>query len=318
MTIAFLILGLVLLVAGGDLLVRGGALLALALGLSPLMIGLTLIGFGTSTPELTTSVQAALIDAPGVAVGNVVGSNICNILLILGLAALLRPVPVARRGFLRDGPALALATGLCIAALLWGEIGRLVGFVFVALLLGYVALTWALERAPCAEAPCAEDEIDLSARPTTRRAMVVAFLQTVGGIAAVIVGADFLVDSSVKLAQDIGVSDTVIGLTVVAVATSLPDLATSVAAALRGRSDIAFGAVVGSNIYNILGILGIAGLVSPMQIPERIMAVDGWIMLAATAALALATITGWRINRMEGGLMLGAYAGYLGWMAASA
>lgn len=311
MTIAFLILGLVLLVAGGELLVRGGVALALALGLSPLMIGLTLIGFGTSTPELTTSVQAALMGSPGVAVGNVVGSNICNILLILGLAALLRPVLVAPRGFRRDGPALAAATLLCVAMLLWGEIGRVVGAVFVALLLGYVALAYALERGAAAD-------VDLTAPPATRRAMIVAGVQTVLGIALVIAGADFLVDAAVVLARDLGVSDAVIGLTVVAVGTSLPELATSVAAALRGRSDIAFGAVVGSNIYNILGILGITALVVPLEIPARIMAVDGWIMLAATAALALATVTGWRINRTEGGLMLGAYAGYVGWMAASA
>jgi cation:H+ antiporter len=249
--------------------------------------------------------------SPGVAVGNVVGSNICNILLILGLAAVLRPVLVSPRGFRRDGPALAAATLICVAALLWGEIGRVVGAVFVALLLGYVALAWTLERG-------AEPELELTAPPATRRATAMSLGMTVLGIALVIAGADFLVDASVALARDLGVSDAVIGLTVVAVGTSLPELATSVAAALRGRSDIAFGAVVGSNIYNILGILGVTALVAPLQIPARIMDADGWIMLAATAALALATITGWRINRMEGGLMLGAYAGYLGWMAAAA
>lgn len=308
-TALFLAGGLVALVLGGELLVRGAVRTASALGVSPLMIGLTLVGFGTSTPELVTSVNAALAGSPGVAVGNVVGSNICNILLILGVAALIRPVDAEPRGFRRDGPALVIATLLALAVLLWGELGRLVGALFVAGLVAYILLVYRTERTTSAVA---------DAPPPASGALWSGLPLALAGLVLVVVGADWLVDSAITLAAAWGVSDTLIGLTIVAVGTSLPELTASVVAALRGRSDVAFGNVVGSNIYNILGILGVTAMVEPMAVPAEIAAFDGWVMLAATGALVWIARTGAIVTRREGGVMLAGYAAYIGALIAMA
>jgi cation:H+ antiporter len=310
----FLILiGFVGLVAGGELLVRGAVTIARRLGVSPLMIGLTLVGFGTSMPELVTSVQAAMVGAPGIAVGNVVGSNICNVLLILGLAALLRPVTAAAGAFRRDGAVLVVASALCLWAILSGDLGRLVGAVFVLLLIGFVVLTYYAERGATSGPHSAEAD----ATVPVRAGPAVAIPMFLGGIGLTVLGARFLVQGAVDLAQALGVSDAVIGLTVVAIGTSLPELVTSIVAAIRRQSDVAFGNVIGSNIFNILGILGITALVQPIEVPPEIARLDVWVMLAATAALVVVTVTEWRITRREGGLMLGGYAAYLGVLVAN-
>jgi len=295
--------GLAGLVIGGELLVRGAVRTAGALGVSPLIIGLTLVGFGTSTPELVTSVQAALLGSPGVAVGNIVGSNICNILLILGVAALIRPVDAEPRGLRRDGPALAAATLIGLAAILWGDLGRVVGAGFVAALLGYLLWLYASERrrADAANEP-----------PPERKGLWSGLPLTLAGLALVVIGADWLVTAAIALAQVWQVSDSLIGLTIVAVGTSLPELTASVAAAARGRGDVALGNIVGSNIFNILGILGVTALVEPLAAPAEIIAFDVWVMVAATAALILVAATGARVTRGEGALLLGGYGVYLG------
>jgi len=295
--------GLAGLVIGGELLVRGAVRTAGALGVSPLIIGLTLVGFGTSTPELVTSVQAALLGSPGVAVGNIVGSNICNILLILGVAALIRPVDAEPRGLRRDGPALAAATLIGLAAILWGDLGRVVGAGFVAALLGYLLWLYASERrrADAANDPAPE-----------RKGLWSGLPLTLAGLALVVIGADWLVTAAIALAQVWQVSDSLIGLTIVAVGTSLPELTASVAAAARGRGDVALGNIVGSNIFNILGILGVTALVEPLAAPAEIIAFDVWVMVAATAALILVAATGARVTRGEGALLLGGYGVYLG------
>ncbi|MWD27721.1 calcium/sodium antiporter [Aquicoccus sp. SCR17] len=310
MTTTLLLLGgFVLLILGGEFLVRGAARSATILGLSPLLIGLTLVGFGTSTPELFTSVQAALRGSPGIAVGNVVGSNICNILLILGVAALIRPVAAAASSFRRDGAVVALVTLACLGVLLSGQIGRWTGAACVALLLGYIVMAYRSDRrSPAATEPVAEAQGTMS--------LGAALLIAAGGLALVVVGAHLLVTGAMALASGLGVSDTLIGLTIVAVGTSLPELITSVMAAIRRQDEIAFGNVLGSNIYNILGILGVTALVEPIAVPPEIMQVDGWVMLAATAALILFAITGQRINRAEGGVLLTGYAAYLAWLVA--
>jgi cation:H+ antiporter len=313
MTIAMMIAGLALLLVGGDLLVRGAVSTASALGVPPLVIGLTLVGFGTSTPELMTSVQAALAGSPGVAVGNVVGSNICNILLILGIAAMIRPVEAAPGPFRRDGPVLAGATALCLAVLLAGGIGRLAGAAFVALLAAYVWAALAASRGAAA-APAGAAVVVTA----DRRALVRGVPMALAGLGLVILGAGWLVDSAISIAAGLGVSDALIGLTIVAVGTSLPELTASVVAAWRGQSDVAFGNVVGSNIYNILGILGTTALVRPTPAPPEIMGFDGWVMTAATAALIAAAITGGRVSRAEGAAMLAGYAAYLGWLITGA
>jgi cation:H+ antiporter len=312
MTYVWLALGVVMLVLGGDAFVRGSVAVAQRMGVSPLLIGLTLVGFGTSAPELVTSVQAALQGSPGIAVGNVVGSNIANVLLILGAAALIRPIRTTPAAFKRDGSVVVLAALACAGVVLTGEAGRLVGAAFVMALALYVGLTYRHERrVPDASAALHADEAALSARPM--RVWAAAVL-TVGGLVLVLLGANRLVAGAVELARTAGLSEAVVGLTVVAIGTSLPELVTGVMAAIRGQADVAFGNVVGSNIMNVLGILGATALVQPLTVPAEIAAVDIWVMLAATGLLVAVAVTGSRISRREGGAMLALYAGYVAWL----
>lgn len=307
-----LIIGLVLLAVGGDVLVRGAVAVAQRLGVSPLLIGLTLVGFGTSTPELVTSLQAALIGSPGIAVGNVVGSNIANILLILGVAAVMSPFAVAARTFRRDGAAVVIAALALVAVCLLGVVGPVTGLVFLAALAAYLLVSVRQDRAAVAGGPAPTEE------PASKPLSVpVSLLLVAGGIVATVSGARLLVAGASELARGLGVSDTVIGLTIVAVGTSLPELVTSVTAALKKQGDIAFGNVLGSNVFNVLFILGATSLVTPIAVPGEIVAVDVWVMLAATLALAWVAVTGWRVTRTEGAALLAGYAAYLGWLAYS-
>lgn len=311
MLILSLIAGFVLLLIGGDVFVRGAVSLARRLGVSPLLIGLTLVGFGTSTPELVTSLQAALAGSPGVATGNVIGSNIANILLILGVAALIRPLLIDGAALKRDGLVLAISGLLCLGVVLSGVLDRLSGLVFVAGLLLYLGFAIWQERRNLGTAGAAglpvEDEAP--AGPVW-----LAIAQTVGGLALTIWGASLLIDGAVGMATRFGVSETIIGLSIVAVGTSLPELVTSVVAAIRGQSDVAFGNIVGSNIYNVLGILGVTALVQPIPVPDEIIAVDIWVMLAATIVLLVVARTGFRVTRAEGAFMLAGYGGYTAWL----
>lgn len=310
MTLIELTGGMALLLIGGESLVRGAVGLARRLGVSPLLIGLTLVGFGTSTPELVTSVLAALAGSPGIAVGNVVGSNIANILLILGVAAVVWPIACTPAAFRRDGTAVVAAAVLCVGVALTGSFERLTGLVFVALLVGYVVHTYRSERtAPDAAGALYAHELEL-AEPGPRHAWMAA-LFALGGIALTIGGAHLLVGAAIALATAAGISETVIGLTIVAVGTSLPELATSVIAAVRRQSELAVGNILGSNIYNVLGILGVTALIRPLPVPAQILRLDLWVMLAATALLIAFAVTGWRITRREGGAFLALYLGYL-------
>lgn len=305
--------GLALLVIGGEVLVRGASSAARKLGVSPLVIGLTLVGFGTSTPELVTSLQAALAGSPGIAVGNVVGSNISNALLILGLTALIAPITVDRRAFLRDGPMLALVTGAAVWVFLQGELSRLFGLVAVGLLLAYILIVWLLERKrPDPEGERIEDEADL--KSSWRGSPWIAILLALVGIGITIVGAGFMVDGSVSLARRFGVSDTIVGLTIVAVGTSAPELVTSIIAALRKQGDVALGNVIGSNLYNLLGILGVTALVRPIPVPPEILRVDIWVLAGATGAMILFALRGMKIFRLEGLALVLAYGGYMAWL----
>ncbi len=278
----------------------------------PLVIGLTLVGFGTSAPELVTSLQAALTDAPGIAIGNVVGSNIANILLILGLAALMQPIAVDPVAFRRDGTVLALATLAAIALALGDAVGRLAGLGLVAALAVYLVVALRAGRASPA-APVYEAEADYA--PAAGRPAWQLALLFLAGLAATLLGARALVAGATALARDLGVSEAVIGLTIVAIGTSLPELATSVTAARKGEAEVAFGNVVGSNIFNILGILGVTALVRPLEMPARIAGFDAWVMGAATLALVAAAMTGRRIRRAEAAGFLALYAAYLAALA---
>jgi cation:H+ antiporter len=302
-------LGLVLLVSGGDGFVRGSVAIARKLGLSPLLIGLTLVGFGTSTPELLTSVQAAVAGSPGIAIGNIVGSNTANILLILGVAALIQPLRTQPEAFRRDGTVVLLAALACLGVVMMGEIGRIGGLLLVAALLAYVGYIYVCEkRMPDASAAMHEAEANLEPRP---HRLWLALLFAAGGLLATILGARLLVDGAIELAAVVGISETVVGLTVVAVGTSLPELTVSIVAALRREADVAFGNIVGSNIYNVLGVLGITALVTPITVPPEIIAFDIWVMLGATTLLLAFAVTGWRVNRLEGALLLAGYGAYL-------
>lgn len=297
--------GLVALIAGGEGVVRAAVQIAQRFNISPMVIGLTLVGFGTSLPELLTSVQAALIGAPGIAVGNVVGSNIANILLILGVAVVLTPMAVAKQGFMRDGAVLVGASTLCLLVILHGQIGRVIGAGFVGLLLVY--LLYALRSGQTA----ADDDLPTVIGGLGKASVVLAL-----GLAATLLGAKALVLGAVGIAQTLGVSEAVIGLTVVAIGTSMPELVTSVMAARKGQVDVALGNIIGSNIFNILGILGVTALVHPLQVPAQIVDFDIWVMMGATLALCLFAVTAWTVSRREGGVLLAGYAAYLGYLVA--
>lgn len=313
MTFLFVLGGLVALVAGGDLLVRGAVNLARSLSVPPLVIGLTLVGFGTSAPELVTSLQAALSGSPGLAVGNVVGSNIGNVLLILGIAALMAPIAVDTRALWRDGAVLAGATALGMWAMTQGTIGRATGAVFVLALVAYVLTTLVLERRRAsATGAIYTAEADLLPAHPTRTGRDV--LLTLAGLALTVLGARFLVQGAVEIAAAMGVSETVIGLTIVAIGTSMPELVTSVMAVRRGEGAVALGNVIGSNVFNLLGILGITAMVVPIQVPTQILIVDIWVMAAATVALLVFATTGARVSRREAGALLAAYGVYMGWL----
>lgn len=310
--VLLILAGLAGLVLGGEWLVRGAVSAARSFGLSPLVIGLTLVGFGTSAPELATSLQAALSGSPGLAIGNVVGSNIGNILLILGIAALLAPVAVSPAALRRDGGVMGLATLLCLGAVLWGEIGRGVGAGLAAALLAYLGFTlWSEKRAGGTEAAAVyADEAALV--PRSGRGRAAALGLALVGLAVILLGARLLVSGAVIIARDLGMSETVIGLTIVAIGTSLPELVTAVVAVRKGQGDVAVGNVIGSNIFNILGILGVTALVQPMPIPPEILRLDIWVMCGATLLLFAFARTGWTVSRREGAVFLACYAVYLG------
>ncbi len=306
-------LGLLLLLVGGELLVRGAVSSAKALGVSPLLIGLTLVGFGTSTPELVTSVTAAMNGSPGIAVGNVVGSNIANILFILGLSAVIYPMAVNPKGFKRDALMVSAAALACMGVVLYGRMGMLMGFAFIASLLAYVVFVYLQEkRAPDEAAVVAEHRAEDARKGPG--SMALSLVMAVGGIAITIFGAGYLVDGSIALAKNLGISDTIIGLTIVAVGTSMPELVTSVMAALRKHADVAYGNIVGSNIFNVLFILGTTSIIKPIEMPRQIATFDIWVMLAATGLLVYFARTGTKLQRWEGWVFMACYAAYTGYL----
>lgn len=309
--------GLVLLTMGAEILIRGATALARQFGVSELLIGLTLVGFGTSTPELVSSVQAALAGSPGVAVGNVVGSNIANILFILGLSAAIAPFAVDQKAFRRDGFVCLAATLAAIGVSMTGEFGRIAGFAFLAAITLYIVFAFLSERSH-PDSPLTEQHLAGAAKVQGPKIIWLDVIMAVTGLALLVVGARFLVTGSINIAADLGVSETIIGLTIVAIGTSLPELVTSVMAAFRGKSALALGNVVGSNIYNVFGILGLTAVIHPVAAPAEIVAFDNWVMLGATLLLLLFATTKSRLSRAEGVLMFVVYMLYLGWLIAKA
>ena len=303
-------LGLVALIAGAEAMVRGASRLAASWGISPLVVGLTVVAFGTSAPEMAVSVGAALSGSSDLAIGNVVGSNIANILLILGISALVAPLLVAEQIIRQEIPIMIGASLLVAVMALDGGIGRVEAALLFALVIAYtVYLVVQSRRASQAT----EDEFssEIPTSPWDRHWGVQAAL-VLGGLALLVLGADWLVGTAVVFARHFGVSDLVIGLTVVAVGTSMPEIATSLIAALRGQRDIAVGNVIGSNIFNLLAVLGAAGMVSTggLSVPEAARNFDLWVMLAVAFACLPILLTGREIARWEGAVFLGYYAAY--------
>lgn len=298
--------GILFLYYGAEFLVRGGVGIARRLHVSSLVIGLTLVAFGTSAPEFVVSVEAALRGMGDVSVGNVVGSNICNIALILGLCAMITPLSVNPKLFRLDVPVLAgSALLLAIVSGLTGGVGRLFGVVLFLLFVVYTVLCIRMGRSG-GETAVEDGEVI----PTP---FWISGVFVVAGLVALVFGAKLFLKASVFMALKCGLSEAVIGLTVVAVGTSLPELATSLVAAIRGEKDIAVGNVIGSNIFNILSILGVASLVSPLQSPG-VKWLDLGLMCFVSLLLVPLMKSGNRINRAEGAVLFAVYLAYTGWL----
>ncbi len=305
--------GLVLLFVGGELLVRGAVNLSLRLGISPLLVGLAVVGFGTSAPELLVSLQAATAGQPDIAVGNVVGSNIANVLLIIGTSALIRPLYCPPQMGRRDGTLGVVAAGLLILLAFAGTIHAWEGAVLLALLIGHLTWSYRIERRDYPPAAAVHVHETNEMAPDRMPAWV-ALAILLAGLAAVLLGARWLVDGAVVLARQAGVSEAVIGLTLVAVGTSLPELATSIVAALRGHNDVAIGNVLGSNLFNILAILGTTALVVPVPVSPELLHLDLWVMLAVMGGLLLLLSVGCRLGRAAGTAFLLLYGGYIAYL----
>ena len=303
-----LLAGLAGLFFGGEALVRGSVGIAQRLAMPPLLIGLTVVGFGTSTPELLVSVDAALRGVSDIALGNVVGSNIANILLIVGVSALVWPIRVSGDTLKRDTAVMMAAAIALVPIFAFGMMGRVAGGILFASLVAYLVFAYRQSRnarnAP--NAPLA-DEGDL---PGPARGLWLSLVWVIGGLVALMFGARFMVDGAVTIARTFGVSEAFIGLTVVAVGTSLPELATSLIAALRRQSEIAIGNIVGSNIFNILGILGLTAIIAPIPVASRFLTFDLPIMIAASLVLTL-LLRRQTVGRGIGIVMLVAYGGYV-------
>lgn len=311
MNYALLLIGIVLLTTGGEALIRGSLGAASRLGISPLLSGLVIVGFGTSAPELVVSVDAAISQRPDIAVGNVVGSNIGNILLILGVCALIRPLGVKPTALGRDAVTGLVASVLFLVLVRDGAFSRGDSAAFLAALAVYLLWAYRSERfhaAPSSEVHEAEAN-EVSAVP---KSLLWTVASVVGGLLLLIGGSRVLLIGAVGIAQDLGLSEAVIGLILVAVGTSLPEFSISVMATLRRHADVAVGNVLGSNIFNLLGILSISALLQPLPINERILGFDQWVMLGASLLLLLFLYTGDRLSRWEGGIFLAGYAGYCG------
>jgi cation:H+ antiporter len=302
--IAYIIFSLLFLFVGAEGLVRGSASLALRVGLSRLMVGLTIVAFGTSSPELVVSVKTALSQQGDISVGNVIGSNSFNIGIILGLTALVCPIPVNRQIIKIDAP-IALGVSLLLPLLLLNHI--LERIESLLLLAGFVAYTWLSVNLGRRESVTDQSNISV---PSVSRYWMIDIAYVVGGLAVLVYGSRILVEHSVLIAKVLGVSEAVIGLTIIAAGTSMPELATSLVAALRGEPDIAIGNIVGSNIFNILAILGVASMLSPLQ-ALGISPLDYAAMNVFTVFLLPLLYTGRILHRVEGSLLLGFYGLYL-------
>lgn len=314
--------GLAALIVGAELLVRGASRLALSFGISPLVVGLTIVAFGTSSPEAAVSLGAVMDGRTDIAVGNVVGSNVFNVLFILGVSALIVPLLVNVQLILQEVPIMVGASLLLLVMALDGRLGLSDGLLLCAVLVAYTVFLVRQSRAETAAAQ-AEYAAELPPAPPSSwdGKLWVQLLLIVAGLALLVLGSDWLVTASVAFAKALGVSDVVIGLTIVAAGTSMPEVATSIMAAIKGERDIAVGNVVGSNTFNILGCLGLSAVASGtagLAIPAAVMQFDVWVMLAVALACVPVFLTGREISRREGALFLGYYVAYVAYLVMAA
>lgn len=309
MDVIYLLLGFVVLFVGGELTLRGAVGLAKKLGVSPAIIGLTVVGFGTSAPELVVTVQAALDDRVGLAIGNVVGSNISNLLLILGVGAIIFPLVCQKAAAMRDGTLMMGATVILVVLGVIGEIVLWQGIVMLVILVGYMTYSYKDDKKRHQAGEPDDEPEELEAAPDKP---LLIYGYVIIGLIGLVVGAHFLVEGAVGIARALGVPESVIGLTMVALGTSLPELTATAIAAARKQTELAIANVMGSNAFNVLMILGVTVLIRPLPVVEDIQAIDIWVMLAATVSVMVLIFTRkFTITRAWGFVLLGGYVAYI-------
>ncbi len=297
---------------GAEGLVRGSSSLAISFGISPLVVGLTVVAFATSSPELVVSIKAAIDGNPGIVVGNVVGSNICNIALILGVAALISPMQVKTQVIKREIPLMIFISFVFLLVLIDGSISRWEGAIFVIGIIAYIILSYMYVRKDKDDAEIVKEfEKGLRTKPYN---IWQSILLIIGGLALLIIGSKLFIDGAIETAVKLGVSQAVIGLTIVALGTSLPELITSIVASFRNENDIAIGNIVGSNVFNILSILGISSLINPIS-NSGVTIIDLAIMMFFTILILPLCRSGFKLRRWEGALLFAGYIAYMIYLA---
>lgn len=303
------LLGFVFLLGAADILVRGAVSLANRISIPPLVIGMTIVAFGTSAPELLVSLDAALAGSAAMALGNVIGSNMANMLLIVGAAALLKPIFVKPNALLRDSMVLLVSSLLFAWFCSTGVIGAVEGAVLLFVLAVFLGRSyWRHSHGGDTMAAAQLEEVQEFAG---LKSMWMIWMALLAGLAGVMFGADLLVEGGVEIARTRGIAEEVIGLTVLAIGTSLPELAASVVAAFRGHTDVALGNVVGSNLFNILAVIGSVALVTPLAVPRQVLEFDLWLMLGVTVLMLPFLLGGWRLGRGAATMFLGGYVVYI-------
>jgi len=306
--------GLVLLIGGAEALVRGAGKLAVSMGISPLVVGLTVVSFGTSSPEMAVSVQSALEGKVDLAIGNVVGSNIFNVWFILGACALIAPLMINRQIIRQEVPIMIAATLLVVGFMWNGEISRMEAAGMFALLIGYTAFLVIQSRNEKKNTAANDAELDLTSAWDRHWSVQVVLIAV--GLFLLVQGSNWLVEAAISFANSMDVSELVIGLTIIAAGTSMPEVATSILATIRGQRDIAVGNVIGSSTFNILGVLGFTGIVAPasLVVAPSVLTFDMWVMLAVAVACLPMFFSGREIARWEGGVFLGYYCAYTAYL----
>ena len=309
MDYALAIGGLFLLFVGGESLVRGAVGLARQLGVSSLFTGLVVVGFGTSAPEFVVCLEAALRGQYDITVGNIVGSNIANLMLILGVAALIQPVLSRGSVLKRDGLAMLFASVVLVGLAVLGEVSRALAAGLLLMLVGFITMCWISERRASDGASAVADEVEEVGKLPDRISL--ALLAALFGAGTLVLGSHMLIDGATGIARAFGLSEAVIGVTLVALGTSLPELAAVIVAAYRNHADVALGNVLGSNVFNVFGMLGMTALIEPLSISAAFLDLDMWVMLGASALLLVFLTTGNRLSRPESLFLLAGYLAYV-------